>query len=270
MRLPENAFKRALLDGRTQIGLWSSSGSAAVVELLGGAGYDWLLLDTEHTPSELPDVMAQMRALTGSRSEPVVRPAWNDTVLIKRFLDAGARTLLVPFVQDEDEAARAVRAIWYPPQGVRGVSVSSRANAYGRVSDYFSRVHNELCLLVQLETGAALGRLEAIAAVDGVDGLFVGPSDLAADLGHLNNPGHPEVQAAIRLTAERCRAAGRSAGILAPVEADARRYLEWGYTFVAVGADMGVLRKAADELLMRFKSQQTPGGPRPDLSRPAP
>jgi 4-hydroxy-2-oxoheptanedioate aldolase len=253
MRLPENAFKRALLEGRTQIGLWSSTGSAAVVEMLGGAGYDWLLLDTEHTPSELPDIVAQLRALVGSPSEPVVRPAWNDTVLIKRFLDAGARSLLVPFVQDEEEAARAVRAIRYPPQGVRGVSVSSRANAYGRVGDYFARVHDELCLLVQLETGAALARLEAIAAVDGIDGLFVGPSDLAADLGHLGNPGHPEVQAAIRSTAERCRAAGKPAGILAPVEADARRYLDWGYAFVAVGADMGVLRKAAEDLRGRFK-----------------
>lgn len=253
MKLPENAFKRALREGRTQIGLWSSTGSAAVVEMLGGAGYDWLLLDTEHTPSELPDIVAQMRALAGSRSEPIVRPAWNDTVVIKRLLDAGARSLLVPFVQDEEEATRAVRAIRYPPHGVRGVSVSSRANAYGRVGDYFARVHDELCLLVQLETQAALGRLEAIAAVDGVDGLFIGPSDLAADLGHLNNPGHPDVQAAIRSAAERCRAAGKPAGILAPVEADARRYLEWGYAFVAVGADMGVLRKAADELLGRFK-----------------
>jgi 4-hydroxy-2-oxoheptanedioate aldolase len=256
MRLPENAFKRALREGRTQIGLWSSTGSAAVVEMLGGAGYDWLLLDTEHTPSELPDIVAQMRALAGSRSEPIVRPAWNDTVVIKRLLDAGARSLLVPFVQDEEEAARAVRAIRYPPHGVRGVSVSSRANAYGRVGDYFARVHDELCLLVQLETLAALGRLEAIAAVDGVDGLFIGPSDLAADLGHLNNPGHPDVQAAILSAAERCRTAGKPAGILAPVEADARRYLEWGYAFVAVGADMGVLRKAADELLGRFKSAE--------------
>jgi 4-hydroxy-2-oxoheptanedioate aldolase len=251
--LPENNFKRALRDGRTQIGLWSSSGSAAIIEMLGGAGYDWLLLDTEHTPSELPDILAQMRALAGSTSEPVVRPAWNDAVIIKRLLDAGARSLLVPFVQDENEAAQAVRAIRYPPHGVRGVSVSSRANAYGRVGDYFASVHDELCLLVQIETSAALSRLEAIAAVEGVDGIFIGPSDLAADLGHLGNPSHPDVQDAIRDAAERCRNVNMPAGILAPVEADARRYLEWGYQFVAVGADMGVLRKAADELLGRFR-----------------
>lgn len=254
MQIRENRFKRAIGAGARQIGLWSSSGSAAVVEMIGGAGYDWVLLDTEHAPTELPDIVAGLRVLEGSPSEGVVRPAWNDTVLIKRFLDAGAQTLLIPFVQNEAEAQAAVRAMRYPPLGVRGVSVSSRANHYGRVGDYFSRVHDELCCLVQLETRAALERLEAIAAVDGIDGLFIGPSDLAADFGQLGNPGHPDVQAAIQGAAERCRAVGKPAGILAPVEADARRYLEWGYSFVAVGADMGVLRKAADELLARFRA----------------
>jgi 4-hydroxy-2-oxoheptanedioate aldolase len=254
MDIPQNRFKRALAENQRQIGIWSSSGSAAVVEMLGPAGYDWILLDTEHAPSELPDIIAQMRVLADSPAEPIVRPAWNDTVLIKRFLDAGARTLLVPFVQNEAEAVQAVRAMRYAPHGIRGVSVSSRANRYGRVSDYFSRVHDELCLLVQLETRAALGNLEPIAAVEGVDGIFIGPSDLAADLGHLGNPGHPEVQAAMRSAVERCRAAGKPAGILAPIEDDAKRYLDWGYTFVAVGADMGVLRKAADELLGRFRA----------------
>jgi 4-hydroxy-2-oxoheptanedioate aldolase len=218
------------------------------------------LLDTEHAPSELPDIIAQMRVLTDSTAEPIVRPAWNDAVLIKRFLDAGARTLLVPFVQNEREAVQAVRAMRYPPHGIRGVSVSSRANRYGRVTDYFGRVHDELCLLVQIETRAALENLELIAAVDGVDGIFIGPSDLAADLGNLGNPGHPNVQAAIRSAVERCRAVGKAAGTLAPVEDDARRYLEWGYTFVAIGADMGLLRKAADELLARFRHRETKTG----------
>jgi 4-hydroxy-2-oxoheptanedioate aldolase len=254
METPQNRFKRALAAQQRQIGLWSSSGSAAVAEMLGLSGYDWILLDTEHTPSELPDVIAQMRVLTDVSTEAVVRPAWNDPILLKRLLDAGARSLLIPFVQNEDEATAAVRAIRYPPHGIRGVSVSSRANRYGRLTDYFARVHDELCLLVQIETRAALDNLEAIAAVDGVDGIFIGPSDLAADLGHLGNPAHPDVQAAIRSAAERCRAAGKAAGTLAPVEEDARRYLGWGYTFVAVGADMGVLRKAADELLARFRS----------------
>ena len=254
MELPKNDFKHAIAGQRRQIGLWSSSGSAAVVEMLGPAGYDWILLDTEHAPSELPDVVAQMRVLADCSTEAIVRPAWNDIVLIKRFLDAGARSLLIPFVQNEAEALQAVRAMRYPPHGIRGVSVSSRANRYGRISDYFKRVHDELCLLVQIETRTALDNLERIAAVDGVDGIFIGPSDLAADLGHLGNPAHPDVQAAMRSAAERCRAAGKPAGTLAPVEADAKRYLEWGYTFVAVGADIGVLRKASDELLGRFRT----------------
>jgi 4-hydroxy-2-oxoheptanedioate aldolase len=253
MEIPANAFKRALAEQHRQIGLWSSSGSVAAVEMLGPAGYDWILLDTEHTPSELPDIMAQMRVLNGGTAEAVVRPAWNDAVLIKRFLDAGAQSLLIPFVQNEEEAIRAVKATRYPPHGIRGVSVSSRANRYGRVGEYFRLVHDELCVLVQLETGAALDRLEEIAAVDGIDGIFVGPSDLAADLGHLGNPGHPDVQAAIRSAVDKCRRLGKPAGILAPVEEDARRYLEWGFTFVAVGADMGLLRKAADELIRRFR-----------------
>lgn len=253
MEIPANAFKRAIADQQRQIGLWSTSSSAAAVEMLGYAGYDWILLDTEHTPSELPDIIAQMRALVGGTAEAVVRPAWNDPVLIKRFLDAGAQTLLIPFVQNEEEAVRAVKAMRYPPHGIRGVSVTSRANRYGRVAGYFHQAHDELCLLVQLETGAALSRLEAIAAVDGVDGIFIGPSDLAADLGHIGRPEHPDVQAAIRSAVEQCRRLGKPAGILAPVEEQARRYLDWGFTFVAIGTDMGLLRRAADELLGRFR-----------------
>jgi 4-hydroxy-2-oxoheptanedioate aldolase len=253
MDIPTNAFKRAIAKQQRQIGLWSSSGSVAVVEMLAHAGYDWILLDTEHTPTELPDIVGQMRVLVGGMTEAVVRPAWNDPVLIKRFLDAGAQTLLIPFVQNESEALQAVRAMRYPPDGIRGVSVSSRANGYGRMTEYFRKVHDELCLLVQIETGAALNRLEAIAAVEGVDGIFIGPSDLSADLCHLGDPGHPEVQAAIQSAAEKCRKLGKAAGILAPVEEDARRYLDWGFTFVAVGADMGVLRKATDELIRRFR-----------------
>jgi 4-hydroxy-2-oxoheptanedioate aldolase len=254
MDIKINAFKRAIHGGHRQVGLWSASGSPAVLEMLGHSGFDWIVLDTEHAPNELPDIMAQMRVLTGTPTEAVVRPAWNDTVLIKRFLDAGAQTLLIPFVQDKAEAEAAVRAMRYPPHGVRGVSVSSRANGYGRVTDYFRRVHDELCCLVQIETGAALARLEAIAAVEGVDGVFIGPSDLAADLGHLGNSAHPHVQTAIRQAAERCRAAAKPAGILTPSEDEARRYLEWGFTFVAVGSDIGVLRKAADALSARFRA----------------
>lgn len=252
MELPVNRFKAAISEGRRQIGLWSSLGSPAAMEMLAHSGFDWFVLDTEHAPNELPDVIAQMRVLANCPAEAVIRPAWNDMVLIKRFLDAGAQTLLVPFVQDADEARQAVRSMRYPPDGVRGVSVAQRANRYGRVVDYHARAQGELCLLVQLETRSALSQIEAIADVDGVDGIFIGPSDLAADLGHLANPAHPEVQDAIRSAVERCRAAGKPAGILTPVEDEARRYLDWGFTFVAVGSEMGLLRKAADALAARF------------------
>jgi 4-hydroxy-2-oxoheptanedioate aldolase len=252
MQLPVNRFKHAILAGRCQIGLWSSLGSPTAMEMLAHSGFDWFVLDTEHAPNELPDVIAQMRVLANSPTEAVVRPAWNDMVLIKRFLDAGAQTLLVPFIQNADEARQAVRSMRYPPDGVRGVSVAQRANRYGRVADYHARAQDELCLLVQLETRSALDQLEAIAEVDGVDGIFIGPSDLAADLGHLGNPAHPEVQDAIRSAVERCRSVGKPAGILTPVEDEARRYLDWGFTFVAVGSEMGLLRKAADALASRF------------------
>lgn len=254
MQIRHNRFKRALAAGERQTGLWMSLCSPTVAELIGPSGFDWLVLDTEHAPNELPDIVAQLRALEGAHPEPVVRPAWNDTVLIKRFLDAGAQTLLIPFVQNAGEARGAARAMRYPPEGVRGVAVAPRANRYGRVRDYGARVNDELCLLAQVETRAALGEIAAIAAVDGVDGIFVGPSDLAADLGHFGHPGHPEVQAAIREAARACAAAGKPAGILAPVEADARRYIDWGYRFVAVGADLGLLRAAADALAARFRA----------------
>ncbi len=254
MEIRHNRFKRALAAGERQIGLWMSIGAPVVAEVIAPAGYDWLVLDTEHAPNELPDVVAQLRVLEGVHPEAVVRPSWNDMVTIKRLLDAGAQTLLVPFVQSAEEARDAVRFMRYPPAGVRGVATGPRANRYGRVKDYVARVEQELCLLVQAETRAALAEIPAIAAVDGVDGIFIGPSDLAADMGHLGNPAHPEVQAALKGAAEACARAGKPAGILAPVEADAKRYIEWGYQFVAVGSDIGLLRGAADGLAGRFAS----------------
>jgi 4-hydroxy-2-oxoheptanedioate aldolase len=253
MELPRNAFKRAILAGRPQIGLWSSSCSSTVMEIIAGAGYDWIVIDTEHAPNELPDVIDHLRAMKGAAAAAVVRPAWNDLVLIKRLLDAGAQTLLVPFVQSPEEAARAVAAMRYPPRGARGVGLSHRANAYGRVAGYFGDAEEELCLLVQIETRTALAALDTIAAVDGVDGIFIGPSDLAADLGHLGDNRHPEVEGAIAQALARCQAAGRPAGILTSVEEDALRFLDMGFTFVAVGSDLGLLRRASEELCHRFR-----------------
>jgi 4-hydroxy-2-oxoheptanedioate aldolase len=250
--LPVNAFKRALAEGRTQIGLWTSLGTGTAAEILSGAGFDWLLIDTEHSPTELPMVLDQLRAIEGSGVTPIVRPAWNDAVIIKRLLDLGVQSLLVPYVQSAEEARRAVAATRYPPQGFRGVAVVHRANRYGRVKDYHVQANREMCVLVQIETRRALAELEAIAAVDGVDGLFIGPSDLAGDLGYLGNNRHPEAVAVFADACARARKAGKPIGILAPVEEDARRYLEMGFTYVAVGSDIGVLRNAAEQLRARF------------------
>jgi 2-keto-3-deoxy-L-rhamnonate aldolase RhmA len=252
MELPRNAFKRAIAEGRRQIGFWLSLGSAAVAEVVAGTGYDWVMIDTEHAPNDLENVIDQLRVLEGSTS-PVVRPAWNDPVLIKRLLDAGAPTLLVPFVRNAEEAARAVAATRYPPRGIRGVATSQRASRWGQRSDYLEKYDEELCVIVQLETRSSIGALEEIAAVPGVDALFVGPSDLAADLGHLGETGHPEVQAAIADAIVRGRRAGKPMGTFAPAPQDARRYLDLGVTFVAVGADAGVLGRGAESLAKAFR-----------------
>jgi 4-hydroxy-2-oxoheptanedioate aldolase len=255
MDIPRNAFKRALLSGQRLVGLWHSIGNTAVTEILADSGLDWVLIDTEHAPNEVTHVADTLRALAGSRVAPVVRPAWNDAVLFKRLLDVGAQTLLVPYVQSVDEAARAVSAVRYPPRGVRGVASTHRANRYGRVQDYFARADDEMCVLVQLETKASVDALEAIAAVDGVDAVFIGPSDLSASLGYLGQPRHADVQRVIEGACRRARAAGKPIGILAPVEEDAARWLAMGFTFVAVGGDILSLRKAIDGLVDRFRPQ---------------
>ena len=253
MDIPINHLKRALREGRPQIGLWSALASHITVEIIAGSGFDWLLIDTEHSPTELTMVHQQLQAMTGGTASAVVRPAWNDAVIFKRLLDVGVQSLLVPMVQNAEEARRAVAATRYPPEGIRGVAVTIRANRYGRIGDYVKRVHDELCVFVQLETRTALDNLEAIAAVDGVDGLFIGPSDLAADLGHLGDNRHPDVRATIEQAIGRILATGKIAGILAPVEADARHWLERGCLFVAVGSDATVLARQTEALAAKFK-----------------
>jgi 4-hydroxy-2-oxoheptanedioate aldolase len=254
MEMPVNTFKKAIREGRAQIGLWCSTCSNITAEVIAGAGFDWILIDTEHAPNELPMVLSQLQAMVGGSAVSIVRPAWNDLVLIKRFLDVGAQNLLVPYVQTVEEARAAVAAVRYPPEGIRGVAVLHRANHFGRVMDYFARANEEICLLLQIETRAALQNLDAIAAVEGVDGLFIGPSDLAAGLGHLGNNGHPEVRAAIENAVQRIRKAGKAAGILAPLEAEARHWLAQGCTVVAVGSDAGLLARSSEALAAKFKS----------------
>jgi 4-hydroxy-2-oxoheptanedioate aldolase len=243
--LPPNVFKASLAGGKPQVGLWSSLGSNIVAEILAGSGFDWILIDMEHAPNEVPGVLSQLQALAAGTAEPVVRCAWNDTVLMKRILDIGARSILLPFVQNAQEARAAVSATRYPPLGNRGVSVAQRANRYGRVDGYHRKAHQEVCVLVQAETQTAVSQIEAIAAVEGVDGIFIGPSDLAADLGHLADTRHPEVQALITDACARIRAAGKAAGILSGDPEDAARYFDMGFTFVAVGSDLGILTQGA-------------------------
>lgn len=253
MELPRNALKHALAEGRTQIGMWCCLCSPVVVELLGTCGFDWMLLDGEHAPNEVPDVQAQLQALSGSPTSPVVRAAWNDPVLIKRLLDIGAQSLLIPYVQSADEARRAVAATRYPPRGIRGVSMNQRANRWGAVETYHRRADSEIAVLVQVETRGALDHIDEIAAVEGVDGIFIGPSDLSAGIGHLADATHPEALAAIRHGAERCKALGKPAGIIGLSEADLARYFEMGFSFVAVGMDQAILANQGRALAKRYK-----------------
>ena len=253
MELDRNAFKHALAQGHLQIGLWSSLASNQAAEIISDSGFDWILLDTEHSPNEIPDLLAQLQAVDGGQATPIVRPAWNDIVLIKRCLDIGAPALLVPYVQNPAEAKSAVAAVRYPPRGVRGVASASRASRYGRTTDYLKKADSEICLLVQVETRTALDELEAIATVEGVDGVFIGPSDLSASLGHVGNPAHPDVQEALQGAVTRLKAVGKPAGILTGNEDEIRRYIGWGYTFVAVGSDVGLLARGADALAKKFK-----------------
>ncbi|HYC34969.1 MAG TPA: aldolase/citrate lyase family protein [Usitatibacter sp.] len=253
MELPDNPFKHAIASGRHQLGLWASLANAYSAEIVAGSGFDWLVLDGEHSPNDPTTILTQLQAVAPYATSPVVRPAWNDKVLIKRYLDVGAQTLLVPYVQSAEEASEAVAAIRYPLRGVRGVAGTTRASRFGRVKDYFQRAEEALCLLVQIETRAGLDNLEAIANTDGVDGVFIGPADLAAGLGHLGEQGHREVQSAIQDAIARIKSCAKPAGILATDEAAARRYMEWGTTFTAVGVDAMILKVETEKLAAKFR-----------------
>jgi 4-hydroxy-2-oxoheptanedioate aldolase len=248
---PVNTFRARLGQGQ-QIGLWNTVPGPVVAEVLATCGYDWIVLDTEHSLTDVPDIMGMLQALAAYPVSPVVRPQTNDTVLIKRLLDIGAQTLMVPNVQTVAEAEAAVAAMRYAPRGVRGVSGMTRATRYGTVADYMARAEEDLCLIVQIETVAAVGRIAQIAAVDGVDALFIGPSDLAASMGHPGNLRHPAVMAAIEGAVRAIVAAGKPAGILVTDVAFAKDCIAWGTTFTAVGVDMTLLAGAARSLRGQF------------------
>jgi 2-dehydro-3-deoxyglucarate aldolase len=247
-----NTFKRDLRAGRTLFGCWVSLANPITAEILGLAGFDWLLLDGEHSPNDITSFVLQLMALKDSRSAPVVRPQWNDAVLIKRLLDAGFYNFLIPCVENAEEARAAVAATRYPPRGIRGVSVSMRGNRFGTVKDYQQVSDDNIAVAVQIESPRAVENIDAICKTDGIDAVFIGPSDLAASYGHLGHPERPEVQAAVRTIVERAKVHGTPVGTLAPVEADARRYMEMGITMVGVGSDQGVFRTGTQALHDRY------------------
>lgn len=253
MELPRNALKAALAEARAQIGLWVTLPGSDNAEALAGCGFDWLLIDTEHSTVSLDTVKSMLQAVAPYPVSAVVRPGWNDAVEIKRILDAGAQSILVPYVQNAEEAARAVAAVRYPPKGIRGVAGITRATRYGLVEGYTARADSEICLLVQVETAEALGHIEAIAAVDGVDGIFIGPADLATSMGYPGNPSAPEVRAAILDAIARIRQAGKPAGILSLDPALLRDAVQAGSVFTAVDVDQAILLRGARALAQSWK-----------------
>ncbi|MEH3087069.1 MAG: 4-hydroxy-2-oxoheptanedioate aldolase [Xylophilus ampelinus] len=262
-----NPFKAALAARRPQVGLWLSMAEPYLAEVSATAGFDWLLIDGEHAPNDLRSTLAALQAVAPYPAQPVVRAVQGDTALIKQLLDIGATTLLVPMVDTAEQARAAVAATRYPPQGVRGVgSAVARASRWTGRPDYLDVADDEVCLLVQAETATALANLEAICAVNGVHGVFIGPADLAASMGHRGKPGHPEVQAAIEGAMRTIVASGKAAGTLTSDPALARRYLDVGCTFVAVGVDVLVFANAARKLAAQFLA---PLGA-PEAAAPAP
>jgi len=246
---PSNPFKAALCAGRPQIGLWQALGSPYTAEICATAGFDWLLLDAEHGPNTLSTILPQLQAIAGHPSHPVVRLPAGETRLIKQYLDIGAASLLIPFVESAEQAQALVAAVRYPPDGVRGVASGLvRASRWGLRSDYLHAADLEICLLLQIETPRGVENLDAILDVEGVDGVFIGPADLSAAMGHRGDPGHEAVQAEIAHAIGRIRARGRAAGILATDPAHIRRYRELGCVFVAVGSDVAILAQGARAL----------------------
>ena len=252
MQTPVNIFKQALKNKQAQIGFWVSLANPYSTEICAGAGFDWLLLDSEHAPNDLRSIMAQLQTIAAYPSHAVCRLPIGDNTLIKQYLDLGAQSLLVPMVDTPEQARALVQACRYPPDGFRGMG-GARASRWGRYPNYAKEANAQVCLLVQAETRLALSNLDAIVATEGVDGVFIGPADLSASMGHVGNSGHAEVQAAIEDAIGRVTSAGKAAGILTPDATLAKRYLELGATFVAVGLDTVLLVRGTHALVSAFK-----------------
>jgi 4-hydroxy-2-oxoheptanedioate aldolase len=255
MRTPINPFKQALARGDLQVGLWLALADSYAAELCAGSGFDWLVLDAEHAPNDLRSLLSSLQSIAPYPSHPVVRLQHGDSALIKQVLDLGADTLLIPMVESAAQARQLVRAMRYPPLGIRGVgSGIARSSRWSRYEDYLQQANGNVCLLVQVETRQALEQVGEIAAVEGVDGVFIGPADLSASMGYLGQPAHSEVVAAIEDAIHPIRSAGKAAGILCSDEALARRYIARGANFVAVGADTSLLAQATAALAGKFRT----------------
>lgn len=253
-----NAFKHLLgaAGGHPPVGTWISSASPLVAEAVAHAGFDWGVIDMEHAPLDMMEVVHLLQAVSSSRMVPVVRVPWNDAVMIKRVLDAGATTLLVPFVQDAGEAARAVAAARYPPEGVRGMSITGRASKFGTLPNYLRNANRGIAVIVQLETVHAATQLEAIAAVPGVDALFVGPADLSASMGHVGQLTHPAVMSLMAGMVQRCKAIGKPIGSLGGTPQVVAQYRAMGFDFMAVASDLGLLIQGAQAAIAALRTHE--------------
>lgn len=262
MDFPENLFKKRLLAGELQYGLWLGLSEVFSAEICAGAGFDWLLIDAEHGPNDLRTIFAQLQAIAPYGSQPVVRPPQGDHVLIKQLLETGVQTLLIPMVESAAQAAHLVEAMRYPPQGIRGVGSSiARASRWGRIGDYADEANGQMCLLVQVETRAGLEQLDGILAVEGVDGVFFGAADLAASFGLLGQPNHPDIVAMIERGLTRVAACGKAGGVLCGDRDLVNRYREAGARFIAVGVDSMLLAAATSSLCAAYKTGAAYEGP---------
>lgn len=254
MKIPINQFKLALQQRKPQYGMWLGWASIYSAEAIAGTGFDWLVIDGEHSPNDVRSILAQLQAVAPYPSHPVVRPVVGDVALIKQLLDVGAQTLLIPMIETAEQAAQMVAATRYPPHGIRGVgSALARSSRWNQIDGYLHVADEQMCVLVQVETRTAVSNLAAIVATEGVDGVFFGPSDLSASLGLIGQPGHADVMKMIDAGIQTVKAAGKAAGVLAPDPAIARHYLEQGATFVAVGIDTTLLVRACRELAASYK-----------------
>ena len=257
MKLDTNHFERNIKAGQKQVGLWVTLANGLAAEVVAHAGYDWVVVDTEHSPGGVLDAATQLQAFAGTNTTALARPAWNDAVMIKRLLDIGAKGLVIPMIESVEEAKQAIAATRYPPHGIRGVAGGTRASKFGRIKDYTATIENELTVILQLESASAIAQAEDIAALDGVSGIFFGPADIAADIGHLGNPMHDDVWALIKPAAAKLRAMGMPCGTLVLDPAFAADLLNKDFTFVASGTDVSAFAQAVDGILHTVKSRLT-------------